>query len=70
MVAAEDCGRRRRDKTGLVTAAVMFATEDHLTTFRKGGVERLNQSMPRSKGSQYGKNAERARVAGHNSFSA
>jgi hypothetical protein len=24
---------RNRDKTGLVTAAVMFATEDHWTTF-------------------------------------
>ena len=66
----KDTGRRRRDKAGLVRAAVMFATEDHATTCRKGGIEQRKQSMPRSKGSQYGKNEERARVAGHNSFSA
>lgn len=27
------------DKAGLVRAAVMFATEDHATTCRKGGIE-------------------------------
>ena len=35
----KDTGRRRRDKAGLVRAAVMFATEDHATTCRKGGIE-------------------------------
>lgn len=35
----KDTGRRRRDKAGLVRAAVMFATEDHVTTLRKGGTD-------------------------------
>lgn len=34
--------RGRRDKTGLVTAAVMFATEDHATTCKKGGTEMMS----------------------------
>lgn len=33
---------KRADKTGLVTAAVMFATKDHATTYRKGGTESLS----------------------------
>ena len=31
--------RGKRDKARLVTAAVMFATEDHATTYKKGGTE-------------------------------
>lgn len=33
---------RGRDKTVLVNAAVMFATEDHSTTCRKGGTEAMD----------------------------
>ena len=34
----ERAGGRGRDKTALVNAAVMFATEGHATTCRKGGI--------------------------------
>lgn len=42
MSMIESTERKREDKTGLVTAAVIFATEDHATTYRKGGTQLLD----------------------------
>ncbi|MEP7152975.1 MAG: hypothetical protein ABI856_14800, partial [Nitrospira sp.] len=58
----------RRDKTGLVRTAAIFATEDHATTYMKGGTESEIQSTLRSKLGQYGKNQVRARVAADRLF--
>lgn len=41
MCLMKDIEGRGRDKTGLVGAAVMFATGDHSTTCTKGGAELL-----------------------------